>query len=81
MTVAIASASACKSTAAQAWASITSTKISTGTASGRSAPLAASPQTRTTPKAALVYQHSAADRDQLIAERLSARMSDDTARE
>ncbi len=30
---------------------------------------------RTTPKAALVYQHTAADRDQLIAERLSARMS------
>lgn len=28
----------------------------------------------TTPKAALVYQHTAADRDQLIAERLSARM-------
>jgi len=29
----------------------------------------------TTPKAALVYQHTASDRDQLIAERLSARMS------
>lgn len=29
----------------------------------------------TTPKAALVYQHTAADRDQLIAERLSARMT------
>ena len=29
----------------------------------------------TTPKAALVYQHSAADRDQLVAERLSARMT------
>jgi len=33
----------------------------------------------TTPKAALVYQHTAADRDQLIAERLSARMSGVTA--
>ncbi len=29
----------------------------------------------TTPKAALIYQHTAADRDQLIAERLSARMA------
>ena len=35
----------------------------------------------TTPKAALVYQHTAANRDQLIAERLSARMSANTARE
>lgn len=29
----------------------------------------------TTPEAALVYQHAAADRDQFIAERLSARLS------
>ncbi len=35
----------------------------------------------TTPKAALVYQHTAADRDQLIAERLSARMAVSSPRE
>jgi hypothetical protein len=33
------------------------------------------------PKAALVYQHTAGDRDQLIAERLSARMSAENGRE
>jgi hypothetical protein len=33
----------------------------------------------TTPKAALVYQHAAADRDQLMAERLSGRLSTPTA--
>lgn len=34
----------------------------------------------TTPKAALVYQHTAADRDQLIADRLSERMSSEVER-